>query len=262
MKRLVLLLLALVLGFYVGWPAFSSYQLHSALERRDVRAVERKIDFPSVRRSLEPVVTKEVGAGLDRYLGDLAPLATMLAPLLKQQYAPKIVEASLNTLVTPDNIVRLYAERQDARSAAERILLDELNKPGGLFAALFASSGKSTETGGNPAARLQLPGGLDESLQRQIGGGTGQVPDLKKILVEMIEKNRVQRGAGPRPEAVASKGGDGSFGVSNIKRFGFNGPLAMEVGVAASGAAPKPDFLAEMAFTGTDWRLTRLVPGN
>ncbi len=265
MKKLILLVVVLLLAFYGGWPALSSYQLHSALERKDVATVERKIDFASVRRSLEPIVVQEVGTGMDRHLADLGPLAAMLGPLLKQHYAPKVVEATLSTLITPDNIVRIYAEKDDFRSAAERILIEEFSKPGGLFASLFGS-GASTGGPASAADKPKLPGGLgglSESVQRQLGAAGGGAPavDLKAVLTQMIEKGRAQRGAKPMTEAVAAKG-SGGLGVSNIKRFGFNGPLAMEVGVAASGAAAKPDFLAEMAFTGTDWRLTRVVPGG
>lgn len=272
MKRLILLAIVLALGFYVGWPAFSGYQLHAALERNDVSMVGRKVDFPSVRKSLEPVVTREVGAGIDRYLGDLGPVANIFGPVLKTQYGPKVVEATINTLITPENIVRLYAEKDNARSAAERIVMEELNKPGGLFAGLFGGS-KGSDGGPSLTDRMKLPGGMGgfgEGLQNQIAGGAGtgtggagQMPDIKTVITKIIEKNRAARGAGPVTEAMAPKApASGGFGVSNIKHFGFNGPLAMEVGVAANGAAPKSDVLAEMAFTGSDWKLTCLVPGS
>jgi hypothetical protein len=269
MKKLIGLIVLLVIGFYVGWPAFSGWQLHTALERKDAATVGRKIDFPAVRKSLEPVVTREVSSGMDRYLGDLGPIANVFGPVLKSQYGPRVVEATLNTLITPENIVRLYAEKDDARSAAERIVMEELNKPGGLFAGLFGGMKSGSDGGPSLTDRMKLPGGLGgfgESLQGQIGGalgaGSGQMPDIKTVITSMIEKARAQRGAKSMTEAPASKPSvGGGFGVSNIKKFGFNGPLAMEVGVAASGASAKPDVLAEMAFTGADWKVTRLVPG-
>ena len=274
MKRIIGLVVLLLLGFYVGWPAWSGYQLKAALDRRDVDTVGRKIDFPSVRQSLEPVVTREVGAGMDAYLGGLGPLAGVFGPMLKSQYGPKVVEATLATLITPENIVKLYAEKDDARSAAERIVMEELNKPGGVFSGLFGG-GKSGESGaGNVLDKMKVPGAFSESLGGKLGGilgnvpagaagGAGQMPDIKTVITQMIEQARAKRGAKPMNEAVVPKSGasGGGFGVSNIKRFGFNGPLAMEVGVAASGASPKADVLAEMAFKGADWKLTRLVPG-
>ena len=281
MKRLILLAVLLILGFYVGWPAFSSYQLGAALERKDTATVARKIDFVSVRKSLEPVVTREVGAGMDRYLGDLGPLANMFGSTLKTQYGPKVVEATLNTLITPEAVVKLYAEKDDFRSAAERLVMDELNKPNGLFAGLFGAS-KSSDGGPSMLDKAKIPGnsigGFSESVQGKLGGlgnlgslagaatgaggAGGQMPDIKSVIVKMIEKARAQRGAKPVTETAAPKPSTGGgFGVANIKRFGFNGPLAMEVGLAANGAAPKADVFAEMGFTGADWKLTRVVPG-
>jgi hypothetical protein len=269
MKRLIALVLLLLLGFYAAWPAVSGWQLHAALERKDAATVGRKVDFPSVRQALAPVVEQEVGNGMDRYLADLGPLAGMIGPTLKKQYAPRVVEATLNTLITPENIVRIYAEKDDMRSAAERILMEELGKPGGLFAGLLGG-GKQAD-GTSLADRMKLPGGMGgfgESLQRQLGGlagggaGGAEMPDMRTVLTKMIEKSRSARGAKPMLEAAPPPAASGGgFGVGNIKRFGFNGPLAMEVGVAARANAPKSDVLAEMAFRGLDWKVTRLVPG-
>lgn len=277
MKRLILLVVLLLFGFYVGWPAFSGWQLASALDRKDAAAVGRKVDFLSVRQALAPVVEQEVGNGMDRYLADLGPLAGMLGPVLKKQYAPKVVEATLNTLITPENIVKIYAEKDDMRSAAERILMEELGKPGGLFAGLLGG-GKQAD-GPSLADRMKLPGGMGgfgENVQKGLGGlgglagGAGaaggvpgvDMPDIKTVLTKIIEKNRVSRGAKPATEAPpAGKDAGGGFGVGNIKKFGFNGPLAMELGVAAKSTAPKSDVVAEMAFRGFDWKVTRLVPG-
>ena len=50
------------------------------------------------------------------------------------------------------------------------------------------------------------------------------------------------------------------FGLSNVKRFGFAGPLGFELGVARDAAKSGPDLTAGLAFTGMDWKLTRLVP--
>ena len=159
MKRLIAVVVVVLLAFYVGWPALSGYQLRAALERKDVAGVERKIDFPAVRTSLEPVVTREVGNGMDRYLKDMGPFANMLSGVLKSQYGPKVVEATLNTLITPENVVRLYAEKDNVEAAAERIIIEELGKPGSPFAALFATS-RSTDGASSVTDKLRLPGGL------------------------------------------------------------------------------------------------------
>ena len=265
MKRLIAVVVVVLLAFYVGWPALSGYQLRAALERKDVAGVERKIDFPAVRTSLEPVVTREVGNGMDRYLKDMGPFANMLSGVLKSQYGPKVVEATLNTLITPENVVRLYAEKDNVEAAAERIIIEELGKPGSPFAALFATS-RSTDGASSVTDKLRLPGGLGgfgDSIQKELDKAGAKAIDLKPILTKMIEQRQADRAAQAKPEASAApKNGGGGFGVANVKSFGFNGPLAMHVGIAKSGAAAKPDVTAEMAFRGTDWKLTRLVPGE
>jgi Tol biopolymer transport system component len=82
MKRLIGLMILLLAAFYVGWPAWSGYQLKAALDRKDVETVGRKIDFPSVRQSLEPVVTREVGAGIQ-----LSPNVSSVAQVTKLEGA-------------------------------------------------------------------------------------------------------------------------------------------------------------------------------
>lgn len=275
--RLLFLAVLAGLGFYVGWPALSGYQLHAALERKDSQTVGRKIDFPSVRAALLPVVTKEVDAGMDRHLGTLGPLASLVGPALKREYAPRIVEATVNTLITPENVVRMYAEKDDYRTVAESILLEELGKQGGLFGFLTGAGKSGASSGTSLGDRVRLPaglGGLSESVQGQLGGLSAgnagsaavpgiEIPDLKKVLKDMIEKERARRIDGANRESTAHKASPGKdgFSVSNIKHFGFNGPLAMEVGVAKSASAQKSDVLAQMAFSGADWRLTKLLPG-
>ena len=51
-----------------------------------------------------------------------------------------------------------------------------------------------------------------------------------------------------------------SYGLANLKRFAFAGPLGFDVGVAKDPTASEPDLTAGMNFTGLDWKLTRIVP--
>jgi hypothetical protein len=62
--------------------------------------------------------------------------------------------------------------------------------------------------------------------------------------------------APPAPAATAKA----SYGLGNIKSFSFDGPLAMTVAVAKDASAGKPDLTAGMAFTGLDWKVTKVVP--
>ena len=120
MKKLLLLVLCLLLAFYVGWPMWSAYRIHAALEANDARALESKVDFPSVRASLKPVVTAEVERVMDKAAG--RGLGQILGGALKQQVGPQLVETILNGFVTPKQIAELYARRGDIREIlAERI---------------------------------------------------------------------------------------------------------------------------------------------
>ena len=72
MKKLILLALCLLLAFYVGWPMWSAYKIHAALEANDAKTLETKVDFPSVRESLKPTITSEVERAMDKAAGGVA----------------------------------------------------------------------------------------------------------------------------------------------------------------------------------------------
>ena len=111
MRKLLFLLLGLLLVFYVGWPAWSSYRIYDALEKNDATTLERKIDFPSVRDSLKPAIRAQVDKTLDRTMGDAA--GQLRDGRLRQQIGPQLMETVLNKIVTPQSIASLYAWRGD-----------------------------------------------------------------------------------------------------------------------------------------------------
>lgn len=269
MKKLIFLVIVALLGFYVAWPAWSGYQIRQSLERKDAAALAGKIDFASVRTGLQPYVQKEVGTALDQYIAGLGPIAQLFAPQAKQQYLKSISDTAINTLITPQNVIRIYAQKDNMRAAAEKILMEELSKPGGILSGGGAAAGGK---GGGGVAdildRLKTPGGFGEAGKALQGAGvpTGQLPQPTDVLKGVIARMRANRAAANAESAKTSKNtpgsGTGGFGLANIKQFGFHGPLAMEVGIAKDGGAPKPDVIGEMAFRGLDWKVTRLVPGN
>lgn len=100
--------------FYVAWPAWSAYQLKLALESGDVAGVERGIDFPAVRNSLRPAVT----AGIEQNLKEATkgtPGSDLIIEKVSKDTLPKLVEASLDTLLTPQSLIRLHAEGKSIR---------------------------------------------------------------------------------------------------------------------------------------------------
>ncbi len=114
MRRFSVLAMVLAVLFYVAWPAWSAFQLKNALDRGDVPGVERGIDFPAVRQSLRPIVTQ----GIEENLKDVTKGAAgsdVLIDAFGKETLPKIVEASLDALLTPEAIIRLYADGKTLR---------------------------------------------------------------------------------------------------------------------------------------------------
>lgn len=100
--------------------------------------------------------------------------------------------------------------------------------------------------------------------------------DIKDILTERMARrarreietasggsSQPSQEAGTEPPPAAGRA-DGKprakFGLGNLKRFAFTGPLSFEVGVARDALAASPDFVAQLAFMGFDWKLVGLVP--
>ena len=117
MKRLLVLLVFLfVIGFYVGWPAYSGYQIKTALEAKDAAALSGKIDFASVKESLRPAATAHAERTLKEQLQKAGGGAGVLGDEIAKKALPKLVDSSLNTLVTPENIIRIYSEGGDVNA--------------------------------------------------------------------------------------------------------------------------------------------------
>lgn len=249
MKRLIGLIVLGVLGFYVAWPAFSGYQIKSALDARDAATLDSKIDFPSVRSGLRPTVTQRVGEMFDRVQSGAGPTGSVIAAQLKGDVIPKVVETSLNTIVTSANLIRIVHDGRSWKESIDAILREQIKLPG-----LGAG-------GGDPASRaggMKMPGGFE------LPGGLGGLADKMGINAGKALEGLNSAGKGSAPPTPAPTAGGSpapaSFGLGNIKRFAFLGPLAFEVGVAKDASATAPDVTAQMAFTGFDWRVVQVVP--
>jgi hypothetical protein len=251
MKRLLALVVLLLLGFYVAWPAWSGYRIAAALQSKDATMLASKIDFASVRTGLRPVVEVEVGKEIDKQAGQ--GLGGVLGGDLKKQLAPKLVDMVLNTVITPENIIRIASEGGNVAGSVQKIMMEQLSKSGGIpgMPNIPGLGGGSGGGGGLPgglgsvlgaagAAGLKLPGGLNIP---GMGGGQAQAPAP------------VAAPAAPAAKSDAKP----SYGMSNIKSFGFS-PLAYTVGVGRDPAAAKSDATIKMSFSGFDWKITDIVP--
>lgn len=237
MRRALLAFLCLLLAFYVGWPLWSVLQLRSALKAEDEATVARKIDFPSVRESMRPAVTQKATETFEATVRQLGGAAGLFGPQLKAQLLPKLVDGALDNLISAPNVIRIANDAGPMKERVERVLREQMGKLPGV------PGGGTAAAGGTP-----LPGGLG-----QIAGQLGL--DAGKVL-----------GRGPSAAPVASPvktvepGSAREFGLGNIKRFAFTGPLGFEVGLAKDASSTAADVTARMGFTGFDWRLTGLVP--
>lgn len=249
MRKLLALLILAVVGFYVVWPAWSGYRIAAALQSKDEAVLASKIDFPSVRESLRPIVASEVEKRLSQQGG---AVGGALAGDLKKQLLPRMVDGVLQTLVTPGNVIRIANESGGAAKAVEQILAEHLSKAAGGIGAIAGALG-------NQGAGNSGGGNLGGVIGNVLGSSGGlNIPGLPGGL------GGAQTPASVPTQAPASKTGDAaskpSFGLGNIKSFGFDGPLGMQIAVAKDAASPKPDVTAGIAFSGADWKLVKLIP--
>jgi hypothetical protein len=236
MKRIAVAAAAvlLLLGFYVAWPAWSGYAIRSALQNKDAPALAAKVDFESVQASMRPVVTQKVLEGYDRYQTQLGPTGGLVLGQLKKDTVPRIVEASLKSLLTPEMIVRIASEAGPIKEAIDRIMREQMARavPGGEI------TNASGDTGGGP-----LRPGLGGLLGKALKGG------------DQTAKPAPAAEPVPAAKPIANK-----FSLTNIKSFAFTSPLSFQVGVAKDPATPDADVTVQMSFIGGDWKVTGLVP--
>lgn len=254
MKRLIALAILLLLGFYVVWPAWSGYRIAAALQAKDAAMLKSKIDFTSVRAGLRPVVEVEVGKELDKQAGQ--GLGSLLGGDLKKQMVPKLVDMVLDKVITGENVIRIASEGGNVAGSVQKIMMEQLSKSGGI-PGLPSIPGL---TGGGSGSSGGLPGGLGGVLAGAAGAaGAGGLKLPGGLNIPGMGGGQAQAPAAAAPAAAPKSDAKPSFGMANIKSFGFS-PLAYTVGVGKDPAAPKPDATIKMRFTGFDWKITDIVP--
>jgi len=259
MRKFLVLALLLLIGFYVGWPAYSAWQIQSAMTGGDPSALARKIEFTSVRESLRPAVSQQVNVEAQKLIGRASVGRNQLNALVKPMM-PKLVDEVLATLVTPQNAIRIAKGTGSVSARISAIVKDQLGKAGdalGPLGRLLSSNGGGSATGSS----LALPRGSGQ-LGAVVGGLFGQAAGNRSG--QQVERAPVATPAATPEAPDAASADDGpeapSFGLSNIKSFGFKGPLAFELGVAQDPNATRPDVTAEMAFTNFDWKIVGIRP--
>lgn len=251
MRRILFIAVLAAIGFWVAWPAYSGYRISAALRGSDAASLGSSVDFDGVRASLRPFVGAEVEKRLGGVLEKAGVGAAVLGGEVKKQLLPKIVDGLLVTMVTPQNVIRIFRDGRAFKEAISRIVDEEMADSGGK------GSGVAMVLKG--LGELAKGRGADADAGAGRGGGLGGLlGGLKKSPVRDVT-GEPEPGAVPKP-AEAKPAAPPPFGLKNIKSFGFAGPLRMLIGVARNAAATEPDVTAEMSFTGMDWKLTGLVP--
>ncbi|MEL6288112.1 MAG: DUF2939 domain-containing protein [Pseudomonadota bacterium] len=258
MRKLIVLALLLVVGFYVGWPAYSGYAIKTALDAGDADALARKVDFPQVRQSIRGPVLAEIQTRVGKLVDQFGPLLGLNRERVRMDDLQALVGETIDDVVTPRGVIDSYQSGRGIEVVVQREVMRRIDRQGGLTAFLdLPKEGGDGETGAGS-------GGLD--LSQGLGGlirsaqGRNLINDLTRQLGSsgILGGVDAPKGSGAAGQSVGA--GAGGFGIDNIKSFAFDGPLAMEVGVARDVTATRPDVTATMAFEGFDWRLTRLVP--
>jgi len=118
MRRVLAAGLIIVLalgGFYVAWPAWNARQIRNAIEANDPAALERSIDFVSVRARAKPLVADQMQRTLDDLRQKAGPIGAAIAGQLKESLGGRIADAAIDRILTPENVVRFVRQGKDLR---------------------------------------------------------------------------------------------------------------------------------------------------
>lgn len=237
MKRLVLLIVALLLlagAFFVAWPGWAAYETYKAIVAGDAPALDRRIDFPRVRDSLRTAAADRM---LQLYVpAQAGPSNPVLAERLKKEAVARLVGNVLENLVTADNLVLVASETGPLKESVDRMLRDQLGRGG----APKRVGPVTTLSPGQAAAK----------------SAAGVPPPPKRGPVVRTISEEAQPGTGAQPAPAPETG----YGLRNIKSFSFVGPFRYQIGLAKSRASAEPDVLADLSFTGLDWKVTAIRP--
>jgi hypothetical protein len=161
MKKYLALAVILLLAFFVAWPAWSVYQIQSAIKAKDVDTLARKIDFPSVRASLRGAAVQKIA---ELYVPPAsAPSSPALLERMKQDTVARVVDATLETLVAPDMLISLVSEGGQLKDSLERALRDQIGRGGSTVTRTLPGAGAKK---GGPVRTVSS---VEEAPVREVG---------------------------------------------------------------------------------------------
>jgi DUF2939 family protein len=234
MKKLsVFGIFAALVAFFIVWPGWVAYEAYTAVQAKDAKALERRIDFPSVRTSLRAAVADKL---TELYVPpQTLPSSPVLAERLKREAVQRLVGGALEDLVTADSLILLISEGGPLKDSVERMLRDQIGR------------GSAPKRVG-PVTTL-APG----QAARKSGAAMPAAP-ARGPVVRTVSSEEPKSGS--ESESAAEPG----YGLGNVKSFSVLGPFRYEIGLAKSRTASSADVLAELSFTGLGWKITAIKP--
>jgi hypothetical protein len=231
------------LSFYVAWPLYAGYDINSSLDTHNVESLNARVDFPSVRVSLKPAVTEQVEKVITEALRKAGGTGGAFGEQLKDKVTPSIVEAVLNTFVTPEMLIRIHESGKTLKEALGSIVVERASQQG-LGGMMIVPTDQSD------GARSQV-----EEIASKLG------IDTSKVFGGAVQKEAAPLATAPVADILPAKSGPKpKYGIGNIKHFTFNGPLGLSVGVARNASAKKPELVADLTFVDGTWKITGLTP--
>lgn len=176
MRRL-LLLLAILVAAYVGYPYLTLYWLDQALLNDDQEALERLVDFPQVRADLKAEMQGQV---LEKAaeVKEKRPILGTFGEALTKLVAPGLVDSSVDGMVTPEAILSnptVVEHREKNESFVDFITYAFFTAP-----ARFIFDLKDPEKPDSPTVTAIMK--LDGFRWRVVGV---EVPPLEQLLSEV-----------------------------------------------------------------------------
>lgn len=104
MRRL-LLVPVLLLAAYMAWPLAAAWQLRTAVKARDIPAIERKVDWQTLRANLKQTIGGNLRVKAD------SPERNVVTRVLIRSLGPLAAGAMIEMTVTPHTIARVLAGR-------------------------------------------------------------------------------------------------------------------------------------------------------
>ena len=254
MKRTIAVLCLAGVGFYLIWPAVSLVQIRSALEQHDADLLTAKSDLGALARSLAEALP-EVPTGAAEALSRPQAAIALHAALLEQPASP--LAALVAALVRDSPGGRLIPTAGEAHALAP-----PATAPPGRTSASPVRTLSPDEASARAERTRQAPAAPASPVRtltaeeaaakqaRRAAGSSGRVPPPMPAVTSAATPTAAAGSSVPSPSPRVR--------LENVRGVRLTGPARLAIALAREPGAAGPDLVAELSFTGYDWRLTSL----